>query len=161
MPLPYQKIIEWGNSGGISPFNPDNVNPASIDLCWSGRVRYPDIYDWGMLETRSALHLRTGSVVLLDTLETVAMPLNLCGMLLSKTKLGRAGTFLGHVGWVDPGFKGTLTFQLHHPVPFTHVINEGDRVLQLVLLEMNESADLNYKDIGTYYGQSTPTERRK
>jgi dCTP deaminase len=160
MILNNEQLTKWSSEGGLSPFVPENVNPASIDLRWSGNVRVPSVDGWGDTYNIETLCMAHCGIYLLDTLEYVKMPLDCAGLLLSKTKMGRGGTFLGHVGWVDPGFEGTLTFQLHHVYPMVRTIHREERIVQLVLLGLVEAATLNYGEIGNYHGQSEPTVQK-
>lgn len=157
MILNNQQLSEWGEKGGISPFSPSHINPASIDLCWSGNARFSYFSGWSDMVQMESLKLARNGLYLLDTLEYVKVPLDCAGLLLLKTKMGRGGTFLGHVGWVDPGFEGTLTFQFNHLASPNRIITRGDRIVQLVLMRLELVATLNYADIGHYYGQNEPT----
>jgi len=155
-----KQINEWGLAGGVSPFSPENVNPASLDLCWSGLLRTDTTIGWSGELNRLSHYLHKGDIVLLDTLEYIKMPLDYCGLILSKTKLGRGGTELGHVGWVDPGFEGTITFQLIHFSRKIRKIEKGERLIQLVLLKLDEAAAISYAEQGNYNGQHGPTGLR-
>ena len=159
MPLNDRQLANWCVNGGIFPFAHTNINQASIDLRWSGRLRTPNArrQDWNDSESYKWYILEPNNVYLLDTLETINMPRDCSGLVLLKTKMGRGATFLGHVGWVDPGFSGTLTFQLHHVFPFDRKIVKEERIVQLVLLRMDEPSQTSYKDTGNYYGQKEPT----
>jgi len=159
MPMNHQQISEWCLAGGVSPFSPENVNPASLDLRWSGQVKFDSVTGTGWSSNYDAtkISLLRNEIYLLDTLEYIKMPLDYCGLILSKTKLGRGGTELGHVGWVDPGFEGTITFQLIHFSRTHRTIEQNDRLIQLVLLKLDEATAVSYKEVGNYDGQHGPT----
>lgn len=166
MILPYQDIITWAESGGITPFNPAFVNPASIDLRWSGRFQVassdtlsaPD--GWSKEIHACRLVIKRGDLYLLDTLETIKMSLRYAGILALKSSLGRDGFEHLHAGFFDPGFEGTATLEVENRHPRSLVIEQGQPVVQLFLMQMASIPDVGYGDVGRYQGQSGPTMRR-
>ena len=157
-----QQINEWCAAGGVSPFYPEHVNSASLDLCWSGLVKFDSVTGtgWSTAYNLDQLTMFRGEIYLLDTLERIKMPLDYCGLILSKTRIGRGGSEIGHVGWVDPGFEGTITFQLIHFSRAERTIDKGDRLIQLVLLKLDEETAVSYSEKGNYNGQYGPTGLR-
>jgi deoxycytidine triphosphate deaminase len=55
--------------------------------------------------------LKEGEYVLVETIEVVKMPPNLCGFIKPRSTLQRLGAVL-RTALVDPGYSGTLTFGL-------------------------------------------------
>jgi deoxycytidine triphosphate deaminase len=151
-------IKKWANTYGIDPYTPENVNPASIDLCWSGRYRQaiPTPELWGDVQEAETLTIRQGELYLLDTAEYVVMPANYGGILMLKSSIGRKGLEHLHAGWFDPAFEGTATLEMAgmHPYPIT--IAKGQRIVQLVLIKMEALPSVNYGLTGRYNGQNTP-----
>lgn len=160
--LPDFMIKEWAENGGIEPFDPAMVNPASIDLCWSGRYRLPGRDGWGVeCETTHDLIILPGHFVLLDTREYVRVPSHLCAMLLLKSSIGQQGLKHHHAGWFDPGFLGTATLEITNRAPWRVTIHRHQPLVQLVLMEMKASPEHDYLERGRYVGQLGPTPARQ
>ena len=145
----------WVQRGGVSPFNPELVNPASIDL------RLGDEFinlDNGRQYKRQEITLRPGCAILATTLEYIKIPPFLCGVVYLKSSLARQGLDHALAGWVDPGFSGTLTLEFHAHCPVT--LQAGQPVIQLVLQQMIAEPELDYSKTGRYHGQTGPTMAR-
>lgn len=142
-------IREFGLSI-IHPFNPEQVNPASYDLQLDNK--FIDLKDdsefWGI-----PLDISPGEAYLASTFEYVKMPYDVAGVLYLKSSLARQGLDHALAGWIDPGFEGNLTLELHSHRPI--VLHPGQRVLQIVFYLMNEAAENPYS--GRYKQQRGPT----
>lgn len=160
MILPYQDIIIWAESGGIDPFDRELVNPASIDLRWSGRFKRANRGGWSDEMLAEALTLHHGDFFLLDTLEYIEMTTAYAGILALKSSLGRCGFEHLHAGFFDPGFEGTATLEVENRAPWTFTIERGQPIVQLALLCMLDTPDLSYAQTGRYQGQRGPTGAR-
>ena len=160
MILPDTELAEWALSGGITPFEPGNMNPASIDLRWSGRYMAPSPNGWEARDSAELFALRPGVAYLLDTLETVNVPNTLAGLLTLKSSLARQGVLLSHAGWFDPGFHGTSTFTLLNASAMPVALHRGQRVVQLILMRLVSEPARDYRQTGRYAGQSEPTAAR-
>lgn len=152
-------IYQWALSGGVTPFDPACINPASIDLRWSGRYRIATPAGWGRVIEADELTLRRSDFFLLDTLEVVSMPNNLCGTLALKSSMGRNGFEHLHAGWVDPKFSGSLTWEVENRAPWELTIKREQRIMQLVLAECYKP-NRDYSQTGRYNGQSEPEAAR-
>ena len=71
------------------------------------------------------LSLRRDCLYLFDTAEYVNMPADCCGFLTLKSSMGRAGMNMLHMGFVDPGFQGTLSFEVQAVGPLPLSIEPG------------------------------------
>jgi dCTP deaminase len=184
MILPDYRLHELCKAGLVSPYTATHVNPASIDLTLSDEfvdlrtgehftadeltLRPPTILDaiavrwagvrWGWLRRRANRWLREQprTAVLASTIEHITMPLDCAGVLYLKSSLARAGLDHALAGFVDCGFCGTLTLEVHAHRKIT--IIAGQRLVQLVLYQMEGRPDVPYQ--GRYQGQKGPTEAR-
>lgn len=184
MILPDELIHEYA-ANNVMPYNPANVNPASLDLCLGNtiRVTHP-IWDT-MTEKEMWRHIQQGTIeslplwdepqtfdtfwlfprrfVLCHSLEFVKIPTNLASELFSKSSTGRIGLEHLHAGWGDCGWgvkteKGSQwTFELHNIAPWPIRLEAGKRLMQMVMLEMVRPPRLDYSVTGRYNGQSGPT----
>lgn len=113
---------------------------------------------WSDVLECSQWELRRGTPFLLDTLEYVAMPKSCAGLVTLKSSLGRQGLELLHTGWVDPGFRGTLTFEIEARAPWPVELEKGQPIVQLALLRLQQIPENIYS--GRYQGQKVPTPQR-
>ncbi|MES1211447.1 MAG: dCTP deaminase, partial [Acidobacteriota bacterium] len=101
---PDRWIRAWGEAGGVTPFEPSQVNSASYDVRvsehWICPTRDPEEF--------RAPHVKLfpGEVVLASTMEYVRIPRNVACDLKLKSTLGRLWINHSLAGWCDPGFEG-------------------------------------------------------
>lgn len=155
MILPDFRIREWAERGGIDPFCSDNVNPASIDLTLGQSYIDLETGKEYMLTELSSL-LKPGQAILATTAEYIKLPAHIAASVYLKSSLARQGLDHALAGWVDPGFQGQLTLELHSHRPIE--LAPGQRIVQLVLYLMQAEPEVIYK--GRYQGQRGPTIAR-
>ena len=157
----YSQIIEWASNGGIDPYDESLVNPASIDLRWSGRYRKAIMTQdrWSGVREANALTMHRDEFYLLDTLEFITMPDDTLGFLMLKSSSGRNGLEHLHAGLFDPGFSGTATLETENRHPYPLTITKGQPIIQLCLFRGDVTA-LSYRETGRYNGQVSPTGAR-
>lgn len=148
-------IRKWAESGGISPYDPNNVNPASIDLRLGGE--FLDLEN-GLRFRQDEIIIRPGQAILATTLEYIVMPSLYSGSVYLKSSMARIGLDHALAGWVDPGFHGELTLEFHAHRPVRLI--KGQRVCQLVLMQMEAKPLADYTVTGRYNGQRGPTEAK-
>jgi len=155
MILPDFQITEWANSGGVTPFEPANVNPASIDLRLGGE--FIDLATGDRFQA-DVIEIKPGDAILATTQEYFRLSPDIAGAVYLKSSLARIGLDHALAGWVDPGFEGELTLEFHAHRPVT--LKKGQKVCQLVLYCMAEPPENNYQMTGRYNGQRGPTKAR-
>jgi len=87
---------------------PNPVKPPLVITPYSPACQQPASYD---LRAAEDTVIPRGSLSLVPTLEWVELPVDLAGTLRCRSSFGRRGILLG-AGFVDPGFRGTLTLCL-------------------------------------------------
>lgn len=151
-------IHTFGESGGITPFRPEQVNPASYDVTlgdtWVCPTRDPE-------EIHSEhITLFPGEVILATTFEAVKLPRDVVCDLKLKSSLGRL--FLNHSlsGWIDCNFQGQITLELQNLGPYPRRLTAGMRVAQLVFMAMESPPKVAYGEggHGHYQGQKGTTK---
>jgi len=147
----------FGEQGGISPFNPEQINPSSYDVTlgdhWICPTRDPE-------EIKSSvITLFPGEVILATTQETIRLPRDVVCDLKLKSSLGRLWLNHSLSGWIDCGFNGQVTLELQNLGPYPRELRAGVRVAQLVFMGMESPAEVAYGEGGTghYQGQSGAT----
>lgn len=163
----------------IEPFDPDSVQPSSIDLRVGNQFRvfansrYPfidvkqqmdDLTELVEVAEGEPFILHPGEFVLGSTLERVALPDDVVGRLEGKSSLGRLGLLIhSTAGYVDPGFNGYLTLELSNVANLPITIYAGMRIGQLSIFQMTSPAENPYGSgvLGSkYLGQEGPTPSR-
>lgn len=173
MPLSDLEIISWAEQDGISPYFPEDINPASIDLRLG--CDWIDFEDpKHKIQSLSAITLyprtlrvelhnmlckwlpirRKPTAILAITRQWIRMPSNVAGEIKLKTTPTRKG--LGHpiADWIDPGYNGRLTLMLHAVKEIRLAYNQ--KICQLVLWPMNQAAYNPYAVHGHYMNQAVP-----
>ena len=173
-----RRIAEWAQTGGVTPFAPDLVNPASLDLRLGGMIREPK-QCWQTKSIDKAIDKRTpasdlwteafefteyvlkaGQCVLCHSLEYIRMPRDAAGMIASKSSTGRMLLEHFHSGWVDCAFMGNITFEFKNDGLWDITLRPGDLWLQMVMMGMMEEPDRDYSVTGRYQGQTGPEAHR-
>ena len=82
------------------------------------------------------INLHPGQFALATTAERVAFGVKFVGRIEGKSSIGRIG-LLTHVtaGFIDPGWDGPLTLELHNVSPHTLVLPAGFAVAQIAFFE--------------------------
>lgn len=150
-------IHTFGESGGISPFKAEHVNPASYDVTlgnhWICPTRDP--------EETYAEHftLFPGEVILATSAESVKLPRDVVCDLKLKSSLGRLWLNHSLSGWIDPNFQGQITLEFQNLGPYPRVLSRGMRVAQLVFMGMESAPKVAYGEGGKghYQGQAGTT----
>ena len=163
----------------IEPFDESMVQPASIDLNLgdSFRVfhnfRVPAI-DLADPPTNLTEHVQIpegepfvihpGEFCLGRTAEWVELPDDLVARIEGKSSLGRLGLIVhATAGFVDPGWKGTLTLEITNLTRVPIILWPGKPIAQLSFMTLDAPAERPYghPDLGSHYhGQVDATESR-
>jgi deoxycytidine triphosphate deaminase len=82
--------------------------------------------------------LQSGAYYLMQTVETVALDLDMVGFIHPRSTLFRSGVLLSS-GAVSPGYQGGLTFGLFVAGPFAWTVQRLARVAHINLLQVDDS----------------------
>ena len=154
MILPDFELKHWASHGGIIPFDEDCINPASVDL----RISTVEVITLQGVERANPerIVLSPGDAVLVCTIERIRMSYDCAGTVYLKSSLARQGLDHALAGFVDPGFRGQLTLELHAHCPI--VLTHGQRIIQLVINRLEAEPEMLYN--GKYQDQTGPTGAR-
>ena len=161
---------------GIDPFDPQLIQPSSIDVRLDrlfrvfNNSRYTHIDPAQQQDELTELVevadgdpfvLHPGEFVLGATLERLALPDDLAGRLEGKSSLGRLG-LLTHstAGFIDPGFDGHITLEPSNVANLPITLWPGMKIGQLCLFRLSSPAETPYGSarVGSkYQGQRGPT----
>lgn len=157
--LPDYALRRWAANGGLTPFDEALINPASVDLRWSGRYRETLGGDWSLVRECRDLSIKPGHMYLLDTLEVIRMPEDCCAMIMLKSSLGRRGLEHMHAGFFDPGFCGTATLEMYGAAPWPITISVGQPLVQIIMMLMTNVPERLYA--GRYQGDMMPMPNKE
>lgn len=169
MILSDSEIIALCEQGMIDPFDPELVNPASLDVRLGSQLLIESVESprlvpldlEGFTQERPYLWAPQ-SFALAPTLETFHMPNHVAGEFRLKSSRAREGFDQALAVWLDPGWCGSvLTMELRnnrrlHPV----AIWPGMKIGQVVLHRMSEPPLRSYAVTGRYNNDTTVQESR-
>ena len=158
----------------ICPLMEGAVQSNSIDIRlgnsfaqYSAQSAYEPIdpYDEGStllgLErtTTDRILLGRGAFLLAETMETIQLPSDICAVLEGKSSLARLGLTVHQTGgFIDCGFRGTITLELSNENPRPIILRAGMPIAQLVFYQ-TDHADIPYgsKSAAKYHNQQGAT----
>lgn len=160
----------------IDPFDPQAVQPASVDLRLDRDfrtfrvtsrpyvdVRLPidDLTELIRVDDGEPFILQPHTFCLGSTVETVALPDDIVARVDGKSSLGRLGLLVhATAGYVDPGWTGQLTLELSNQSQMPIALYYGMRIAQISFLRLTTPATRPYGSPGLgskYQGQKGPT----
>lgn len=144
-------IREECERGLVDQFDPALINPASLDLRLGNEFIN---LKTGNRFTTDRIVIVPGEAMLATTFERIRLPNYVAAQLSLKSSMARDGLDHNLAGWVDPGFKGELTLELHSHKEV--VLYAQQRIVQLVFMGMAEVPERPYN--GKYQYQAGPTK---
>ena len=164
---------------GIDPFDPSDVQPASVDLHLDDKVlvfrnstapyidlkkAVPDLNEMVRIRDDEPFILHPGEFVLGSTLERVTLGDSIVARLEGKSSLGRIGLLIhSTAGFVDPGWDGHLTLELSNVSRLPLTLYKGMPIGQISFQYLSTPAENPYGSEALrsrYQGQTTPTASR-
>ena len=152
------------NGQMVWPFNPELINPASLDVVLGGHLmcESPTEKELFRVDITKATKddpywLLPGSFCLAETRECFNLPDDISAQFVLKSSRARDG--LNHLlaGWCDPGWHGSkLTLELknerrYHDLP----LHPGLKIGQMVFHLMNNVPIHSYALTGNYNNHGT------
>jgi len=174
-------ILELVEAGRIriEPWDPALVQPASVDVRLGDSFRVFHNYRVATIDLRDppanlteevtvpqdeAFVIHPGEFCLGSTLERVELPDDIVSRIEGKSSLGRLGLIVhATAGFLDPGWKGTLTLELNNLTRVPIKLYPGLLIAQLSFMALDRPAQRPYgsPDLGSHYqGQQAATESR-
>jgi dCTP deaminase len=163
----------------IRPWDPALVQPSSVDLKLGDSFRVFNNHQISAIDLRDmpeniteevkiaegeAFVIHPGEFCLGRTLEWVELPDDVVARVEGKSSLGRLGLIVhATAGFVDPGWKGTLTLELNNLTRVPIKLYPGLLIAQLSFMALDVPAERPYgsPELGSHYqGQVAATESR-
>ena len=173
-----RELIESGRIV-IEPFDPAMVQPASVDIRLGGSFRVfhnhriksidlsdppGDLTEHVEIPDGGEFVIHPGEFVLGRTVELLELPDDIVSRIEGKSSIGRMGLVVhATAGFVDPGFRGTLTLEITNFNSVPIVLRPGLPIAQLSFMALDRPAERPYghPELGShYYGQVDATESR-
>ena len=131
------------------------IQPSSIDLRLDNQIyriqkkNFPkgggidisnskEISEMYKLETvnwNEPIVIQPYEFMLASTIEYVELPPTVSGFITGRSSVGRLGVFVENAGWIDAGFKGTLTLELFNATPNPIKLYPKMKICQIVLFK--------------------------
>ena len=172
------RLVEAGRIT-IDPWDPDRVQPASVDLRLGDSFRVFHNHRTTAIDLREPPSNLTEEVVVEDgvpfvihpgefalgrTLEWVELPDDIVARIEGKSSIGRLGLIVhATAGFCDPGWKGTLTLELNNLTRVPIKLYAGLPIAQLSFMTLDAPAERPYgsPELGSHYqDQVAATESR-
>jgi dCTP deaminase len=163
----------------IDPWDPGMVQPASVDLRLGDSFRVfhnfrvpaidlaeppTNLTEHVVVDDGDPFVIHPGEFCLGRTQEWVELPDDLVARIEGKSSLGRLGLIVhATAGFVDPGWKGTLTLEITNLTRVPIILWPGKPIAQLSFMTLDRPAERPYghPDLGSHYhGQVDATESR-
>jgi dCTP deaminase len=154
-------------SNMVYPFNPDLVNPASLDVRLGRHIRIESaesrelvLFDLEDFTQADPYLMRPGQFLLAETMETFNLPSDIAVQFMLKSSRAREGLEHLMAGYCDPGWHGSkLTMELHNSRQLQPVsIWPGMKIGQMVFHKMDQQPMRSYALTGRYNMQPIVTE---
>lgn len=151
-----REIIEGGLV--IQPFDPDQIQPASIDLHLGRELLIQGAYTlvrWDLVDNGS-YRLEPFDFVLGATLEWFMIGPHLAGEIVGKSSRAREGLVIEAAGYFDPGWKGQGTLEMSCRSPRGVLLTAGMPICQLRLHPIAGQVSRPYGSpgLGSHYQDS-------
>ena len=181
MVLSDKSIRELIGSGRlvIKPFEESLIQPSSYNIRLANSFRFFRNIKQAYLDVRQPVGdfmetvkmaddepiiIHPREFILGETLEYFEIPRDLVGRLEGKSSLGRIGIIIhSTAGYVDPGFKGTLTLEISNLANIPIALYPKMKIAQMSFHFLSTPAENPYGSakLGSkYQGQRGPTESK-
>lgn len=165
MMLAGHELTELIQAGYINaPYS--QVGTSSIDVRLGDEVMLEGVSPPFIIDPRSkhnsqfvpvnlagaGMPFRSGEFILASTQERVALPDNISCQFLLKSSIARCGINHLLAGWIDAGFAGNITLELHNVSRNPVLLTAGMKIGQLVFFKHVDTGEMSYRHKGSYRG---------
>lgn len=155
-------IVDWQirllalNNELIIPYCEEQLNPASYDVVLADSIRIETPQKtarrWMTVDISAQTYwLKPGEFILAATQEIIHVPEYLQSEFCLKSSRGREGYNHMLAGYIDPGFRGQVTLEIHNCNRFNDLpLFSGLRMGQLRFSKLEAIPERSYKLTGRY-----------
>ena len=190
-PMLSDKNIMMFNEGGWlieQPISDIQLQPNSVDLTlgYTWKKQRPNSEEWWhrknsipkLIDPRKPIEYDSGmfgtmedgarykivhpnEFILMASNEILNLPNGIISLVCGRSSIARLGIQTEQAGFIDAGFRGTITFEIHNQNEFPIVLFSGMRIAQVYFLHASKSDRLYGEDKGSKYrDQISATESR-
>lgn len=143
--------------------NDVNIGPASVDLTLSNSftkivdyeiIKFDQKVNYESLNINEYL-LEPGAFILASTEEKINLPNNISAFVQGKSSIGRLGLQIQNAGFIDSGFSGQITLELHNQGPCPILLEASKPICQVIFIEQKTPSTNPYN--GKYQNQTGAT----
>lgn len=137
----------------------DCLGPATYEL----RIGSIQLIEGGaetVLKPGEEFVMKPAASVLIGTVEEVNLPDDLAGLLFLKSSLGRAGYIPWSQGYVDPGYRGSLTIALHNFAGKIQIFEGHQKICHLVFIKLTSKTQNPYEGLYSDSRGATGTKQK-
>lgn len=163
----------------IEPWNLDQLGPSSYDVRLASLIRVPHLRDFRPIDLRRPVTDQTDSVdittgfllpqdgfILASTVERLIVPNNLVCRVEGKSSLARLGIQIHSAGFIDPGYRGTVTLEITNFLPKPVILYPDILIAQLAFEELSGKCERPYSGryqssegaVASRYGQEVDAQ---
>ncbi|MEH2441558.1 dCTP deaminase domain-containing protein [Nostoc sp.] len=139
----------------IEPFNDDQIESASYELCLGEEVYISALPDTPqkerkkiILREKETVPIPPGQFAFLITSETIQVPNNALAFISIKFKHKSKGLINVSGLHVDPGYSGKLIFAVYNAGPLNFNIGRGERFFSIWYADLDKDDEKPRKKIG-------------
>jgi|SRR5210317_1648000 dCTP deaminase len=142
------------------------IGSASVDLTLSNSftkivdyeiIKFDQKVNYKSLNINEYL-LEPGAFILASTVEKINLPNNISAFVQGKSSIGRLGLQIQNAGFIDSGFSGQITLELHNQGPCPILLEAGKFICQVIFIEQKTPSTNPYN--GKYQNQTGATGSR-
>lgn len=142
----------------VTPVSGENIQPASIDLelGWQLKKLTGEEIDL----RQEDYYLQPGEFILGSTMQTVEIPKDLVAQVDGKSSIARLGVEVHRTaGYIDPGFKGNITLELHNASDKPFKLTWEMKICQIIFFTLSSPCTRPYghEETNNHYQNSKGT----
>ena len=155
------EILDLCNQGMVEGFDPDLINPASLDVRLGDTLLIESAQSRDLVQYPLAWHseanpyeMKPGQFLLAPTRETFNIPDTIAAEFRLKSSRAREGLDQALAVWADPGWHGSvLTLELRNNRQlWPQLLWPGMKIGQMVFHKMSDRPMRSYALTGRYNG---------
>ncbi|MCF2149285.1 hypothetical protein IQ276_023215 [Desmonostoc muscorum LEGE 12446] len=146
----------------IEPFNADQIQSASYELCLGEEIYISALPDTPLrerkkiiLKEKETVAIPPGQFAFLITSEIIKVPNNALAFISIKFKFKSSGLINVSGFHVDPGYSGKLIFAVYNAGPLNFHVGRGERVFSIWYADLDKADENPRNKIGY---DSIPTD---
>lgn len=139
----------------VNPFNPDDLQPCSIDLHLGRELK--TIHGKCIDLKQGSYKIKPNEFILGHTFEKIYVPQDLMARVEGRSSIGRLGVMV-HItaGLIDPNFIGNVTLEIKNVSDKEFELYHGQDIAQIVFEALTTKCERPYgsSELGSKYQHS-------